>query len=182
MAIAVPLAIAAVGAGVAAAGAAKQNAAIRRSAAASNAAYATQAKQVSNQASVEQMKRQNEAARVAGRLRVAAASAGVNIEGGSYADLVQQNNYDAGLNLAILNQNRSNEIARVQSGANAHLADLQGHLQSVLLSSLQGGVQGFSTGLQISNAAGALGGTSGTADTSYSDTLGQPGYGSNRPR
>lgn len=161
--------------------ASSQNKAIRNTARLTQAAGAVQARQVSDAAAVESLKRANEAERIKGRLRVAAAAAGLGVEGGSYGDLIQQDNYDAALNQTILETNRRNEVARVQSGVAANLAGLQSHIQNLILSSVGGGVQGAQAGIAIGGAFPStpsastpgpnVGGTGGLASYGYDNGL-----------
>jgi len=173
--LALPLAIAAFSATATYAQASSQNKAIRKSAASARLAGSIQTRQVNDSASLERTKRQNEAERIRGRLRVAAAAAGLGIDGGSYGDLLNQANYDAALNQTILERNRQNEVARIQSGTASNLAQLAGHLQNLVLASVTGGMQGFSTGMQIGSAVPPSGG--GGGGPNIGGAGGYPSYG-----
>lgn len=152
MATTTALVIAGVGAAASSYAAVKQNQAVRDTAAATRSAAATQMKQISDAAAIEKRKADNKAAQVRGRIRVAAASAGIGIDGGSFEALSNQAVTDQAMNLAILEQNRKNEIARVASGATASLSEIQSRIQNVLLASIQGGLAGAQTGLAIGGA------------------------------
>lgn len=124
-----------------------------------NAAKRMQLKQIGRQLTIEQLKVQHEAERIRGRLRVASAEAGVGM-GGSHQALMRQAGVDEAFNLAILLVNFEDTAMRIQSDAEAAAVgvnqQLVANLNSLslmksnpLLAGVQGGLGGFTTGLQI---------------------------------
>lgn len=170
MAIAIPIAMLAIGAATSAAAASAKNKAIKKSMQASVEASKENTRQVTEAGQVEALKRRNEAAMIRARLRVSGAEAGV---GDGTDTLLAQANYDEALNQNLLDRNVVNEQRRIASGLNADLTNLHGQSMNGILSAITGGIQGFSTGLQIQSAlpkgdgAGSLG----------SSPTGRPGAG-----
>ena len=129
------------------AGAQQQNRAIRRASQSQQRAADIQSAQVRQAAELEKQKRMKEAARIRGLIRAREADAGVT--GGSYDALVRQTAADEALNLSILDQNKRNQIAAVQSGATAEIERLSAGVSNELLAAFGGGLSGAQTGLQI---------------------------------
>lgn len=150
---------------VATAAAAKmQNDAVRRSMRSAQQAAKVQAVQVNKQAKVESLKATVETEKVRGRIRVAAAAAGIPIEGSSYESLLNQSDYNDAFNQSIIEENRKANVARVVSGGQANMAELSSRFQNVLIAGFQGGLSGLSAGLAIQNAINSGGGGGGTGD------------------
>lgn len=135
---------------VATAAAAKmQNDSVRRSMRSAQQAAKVQAVQVNKQAKVESLKATVETEKVRGRIRVAAAAAGIPIEGSSYESLLNQSDYNDAFNQSIIEENRKANVARVVSGGQANMAELSSRFQNVLIAGFQGGLSGLSAGLAI---------------------------------
>lgn len=131
------------------------NSAVRESMESSRDATAQHLMQLRRQAQQQRAERGREAARVEGRIRVAAAEAGAGF-GGSFLALTRQNDLDAARDRTTINANLGANIARVESGFAAHQRQLASQGQNPLLAMLGGALQGVSTGLSIVNAAGAF--------------------------
>jgi len=129
-----------------------QNKATARSMRQARESASVQQEQLSRQASLELRRNQIRAQQVRGRLRVALGEAGVGM-GGSAQALLNQSEYDEGINRSIIEESFLNNDARVRSGLNADMIGLESRVQNSLLSALSGGLSGFSTGLSIAGAA-----------------------------
>ncbi len=151
MAVAIPLAIAAASAAVSYSQARSQNSAIRRSMASANKSATTSIDQTDAAAEVEQQKRANEAAKILGRVRVAAGEQGTGY-GGTYQALERQSAYDEAVNAWIIDQNRQHQINRINSGLEANLTELSNRGVNSALATVGAGIQGASTGLQLYGA------------------------------
>lgn len=148
---AITLAAAAASAGTAASGALSKNKAVKNSQESARRAAIAQRGQIEDAASLERLKRKRESDRIRGRLAVVGAASGVDPTG-SYADLERQVGFDEDLNLDIIETNRRNQTARVESGLAADLASIGAQRRNVLLDAFSGGAQGVSTGLSLYNA------------------------------
>ncbi len=148
---AITLAAAAASAGTAAYGAQQKNKAVKNSQAAARRAAITQGNQIEDAAKLERLKRKRESDQIRARIAVTGAAAGVD-PAGSYADLERQVGFDENLNLDIIDTNRRNQIARVNSGAQADITALGAQTRNVLLDAFTSGAQGVSTGLSLYNA------------------------------
>ncbi len=131
------------------------NAAIQESMHRSARAAREQQKQIVDQAAVERQKRVNEAQMISGRLRVAAAEAGVGL-GGSYAALQRQSDYDAAINVDIIKRNALAETRRVRSGYEENIAQLESQIQNPILNGFMAGMQIASTALSITDSVGSI--------------------------
>lgn len=145
--VTVGLVVGGVQAGLSAAQAVTNNRAVRQSGQIANENAKIQSKALKDQSDIEKAKREQEAAQIAGRLRVLAADSG----GGAFTDLVRQNEIDTTLNQQIIDQNLVNNTQSVNSNLRATIASLSTRMQSPFLSALQGGASGFTTGLQVSS-------------------------------
>lgn len=116
-----------------------------------NAAIVQQ-KQLKDQQAVEQARLRAESEKVKGRLRVMAAAAGFGAEGGTYEDLINQTDYDYGLNSGIINQNYANTRNRLNSGLTAQLGDYSAQGTGALAGILPGLIGSLNTGLSINNS------------------------------
>lgn len=141
----------------------QQNRSARRAGDAAAEAASVQTKQIQDQASLEKMKLRNQAAMIRGRIRAAAAQAGF-VNDGTFQTLDEQVTTDTNLNTQIIAQNARNNIARVQSGLQADLANLSSRISSPILSAFTGGLQGASAGLSIASGVRSIYGT-GTPQT-----------------
>lgn len=181
--IGLAIGLGALGLGVSVAGAAQQNAAAKRAMKSAGTAASIQARQVAEAGKFEQLKAAREAELVRGRMRVAAAAAGIAPDVGVFSSLAQQEAFDYAINQAVTEQNIRNQIASVLSGGEANIAQIRSQMQNPLLAGIGGAIQGVQTGLAIGSAINSIPGTTGGAfqlDQSY-----QPGstaFGSNRPR
>ncbi len=144
-------------ASAAAASAYSQNQAVKRSITSARRAAAVQTNQVNRQALVEAKKKMAEAERTRGRVRVAAAAAGTVVDGSSYETVLNQVELNSAVEQSIIEQNRRDAVARITSGGNAQLADLQSRMQNVGISAFNGGLAGLTAGLQINSGLQSLG-------------------------
>jgi hypothetical protein len=123
------------------------------------AAAKIQRQQLADQTALERMKAANDIAITRGRLRAVMADSGFGT-GGSALAVQRQLAYDATLNDAILRQNLTNNVQRVDSGlvaqvnqttaqANNVVQSLQSQKQNPFLTAFASGVGGLGTGLAI---------------------------------
>jgi len=103
------------------------------------------------QTEIEKAKRINEANLIRSRLRVAAGESGLGY-GGTYNAMMRQADYDAGMNVRLLDENLANSFLAIGLGGQAQKASLVPMQASPLLSGITGGLQGFATGLAIGGA------------------------------
>jgi hypothetical protein len=136
-------------AGLSAAQAVSNNKAANRSGRIANENAKIQSKALRDQAESERLTREQEAAQIAGRLRVLAADSG----GGAFSDLMRQNEIDTTINQQTIDQNLVNSTRSVNSNLQASIASLR--MQSPFFSAAQGGLSGFATGLQLSSGINA---------------------------
>ncbi len=141
--------LAAAGAGTSVMAARSQNKAIEQQMDAQAKAAGIQQQQLTQQAAVEQTQREREADAIRGRIRVANAESGFGTGGGTFGALMQQADFDEAFNLQILDNNLSNNLAAVKTGADANLASLESKTQNVLLQGITGAIGGASTGLSL---------------------------------
>lgn len=175
-ALAAALIIGAASAGATAYTARQQNKAAKRAMLSAQQAAALTGKQVSKSAALEQQKNRIRSQQVIGRLRVAAAESGL-AEDGSFLDLIEQADIDTAINTAVIEENRKNQLLRVQSGLEADFAQLSSRIVSPILAGFQGGLSGAQSGLAIGGAIGGSGSysknyidasrTTGSPDTRY---------------
>jgi hypothetical protein len=149
--LAIPAALAVVGAAESVSAASAQNRAAHRSAVTANAAAVAKTQQIEDAAALERTKTQNQFEQIRGRLRVAGAAAGVGL-GGSFDALDEQAAVDENLNKQVINTNTTNQVASVRSGLDADLTSLASHTMSTILAGFTGGVTGAETGLRVSTA------------------------------
>lgn len=139
---------AAAGAGGAAYSTVQQNQRVKAAKESAAQAARIQSEQVNQQTDIEKMKAIRRAEQIRGRLRLAGAEAGLSGEG-SIANLEQQNEIDTGLNLGILDTNRSNTRTLIGSNLSAELNRLSGSYRNALLSGFEGALGGAQQGLAI---------------------------------
>lgn len=125
----------------------EQNKSIKRSEKESKRAAAIQTRQLGDQARIETMKRERQSQTVKAAIRAAAAGAGSEFDGSSFAALSQQAEFDRFTNEKIADLSLTNNINRVASGLSANLSDLSGRKQNLLVSGLQGAAQGAQVGM-----------------------------------
>ena len=111
-----------------------------------------QAKQLNDQKMAEQARNRMEAEKVKGRLRVLAAASGFSVDGGSYGDLIEQANYETGLNSGVINQNYRNNINRLNSGLSAQLGEYSARSSAAMASRPGLYIGSLNTGLSINNS------------------------------
>lgn len=140
----------ALGAAGSAASASAQNSIARAQQAALHRAVGVQQQQVVDAAELERRKRLNEAAMIAGRLRVAAGDAGTGF-GGSYQALQRQADYDLALNDAIAARNLRANLVAIRTGGQAQALQIAAQRTNPLLQGLLGGLSGFNAGLSIAD-------------------------------
>ena len=177
--VAIVAALTAAAAGTAAYSASERNKAIRKAAGTTKAAAELQARQLMEAAQIERYKASLKAEQVRGRLRVAAASAGLGNEFGSFSALTQQNAMDEAMNQAIIQYNQQAQVNAVLSGGAADIARLMAQRENALLAGIQGGIQGAQTGLAIGGAIRGLGSAVGspTSVENIGGMGGAPSYG-----
>lgn len=106
--------------------------------------------QIDNAATLEMKKRHIDVHRARSRLRVLAGDSGLDF-GGSFAVLDRAAGIDEQINNAIIQENAQATKRRIASGLAADFARAQAGAMNPLSTALQGGLSGFSTGLQIGN-------------------------------
>jgi hypothetical protein len=148
--IALTAATTAASASAAAYGAYSQNQNIKNAKKAAKDAAAINTRQLDEQAAVERMKREQESQRIKAAIRVASTAAGAGFEQSSYSALVTQTEFDRTLNTAIADRSVDNNRARLASGLNANLAELDSRRQNLLISTFMGGIQGAQAGFGVS--------------------------------
>jgi len=145
------------GAGVGGLQASQQNRAAGRAASSARLAAQIQSRQVAEAAQLERLKAFREAELVRGRVRVAAAAAGIAPDIGVFNTLLQQEAFDYAINQSIIERNAQNQIASVLSGGAANIAQIRSQMQNPFLSGLSGAIQGAQTGLAIGGAINSIG-------------------------
>lgn len=180
----VALAAAAASASASAYGAYQQNQNVKKAKKSANEAAAINVRQLDQQASVERMKREQESQRIKAAIRVASTAAGGGFDGSSYSALVTQTEIDRTTNTAIADRSQDNNLARIASGLNANLNELDSRRQNVLVSGLMGGIQGAQAGFGLAQGFSDLfaPSTMNTPPVDWSYQAGSTQYGSNRPR
>lgn len=133
-----------------------QNDAIKKSMESRQQAAELRQDQLAEQAAIERQKQHDRSQQILGRVRVAAAEAGVGM-GGTYSALAAQAEIDRGRNEQIINRNFLNNVALIQSGQQADHLALSAQMQNPVLAGLTGGLTGLQTGLSISQGIGSLG-------------------------
>jgi hypothetical protein len=144
----IPVALAIAGGAASTVSATQQNRAIKKSMRAAEKNAEITRKQLGDAAELERRKLLQEAGQIRGRLRTSAAESGLAFTG-AYAALERQAAIDEATNRAIIDQNEYNQTLRLYSGLEADLASLASRGQNALLSLIQGGLTGASTGLAI---------------------------------
>lgn len=162
-----------ISAGVSAAGAAAQNAAIQRSMNV-NAQNARQrqkdmverrrvlANQTMDQRRLAQLQAIRQANAVEGRARAAAAMGGRSVASGSAARSLEVVRADRLFNQMVIDRNAQGQMMAINSqyttgvndnlsAFNSMMAQLQAQSQDPFLNSIQGGLGGFGTGINIAN-------------------------------
>jgi len=140
---------AAAGAATTAYGAYSQNQGLKKSARAANQAATLQKSQLRSQASVEVMKREQQSQQVKSAIRASAGAAGSGFAGSSFSALSDQAEFDRYTNDAIAKQSLGFNFARVSSGLDAQLIDINNRKQNTLINAFMGGLQGLSAGMQL---------------------------------
>lgn len=135
----------------------QQNKALKRSERSAKEAAAVQGRQLNDQTAVERAKRIQEGARIRARIRAAAAESGFDPSSGVYEDLLNLNDYETAANLDILDRNLVNNQARVASGLDASLADIDSRRSPALLRLLSSTIAGAGTGLSLGIGINELG-------------------------
>jgi hypothetical protein len=142
--------------GTSVAGAASQNRAIKKSQTQAQQAAAVRSRQLSQQAAVEMMKREQESQRVKAAIRAAAAGAGAGFEGSSFAQLSTQAEIDRTVNQQIADTDLGFTLNRVSSDLSANLSSLESQRQNMLVAGLTGAAQGVQTGLNFYSGFSAI--------------------------
>jgi len=125
-------------------GARQQNKYARRQAKAQNQALAIQAEQLGEQSQQQMTQQQREAARIQGRLRVAAGESGLGA-GGTFDALTRQTTLNLSENIGNIQSNLANNLNLLSSrqvSEDANRVD-------PLLAGLTGGIGGYSTGMNL---------------------------------
>ncbi len=152
-AIALPLLLGAAGAGTSYIKAQEQNKAARKSANSTRQASIVQTKQLADQASLDREKSLRQARATRARALTIASASGFEIGSSDIDSLLAAITGDANTNLDIIETNRQNNTALVQSRRDAELASISSRTSSPFLdafSGLFGGAQiGFGIGSGI---------------------------------
>lgn len=127
-------------------GAKSQNSAISASLASQRQAGIAQQRQVAKQAAQSRQQEVDQAQAILGRIRVMGAEGGVGM-----AALERQAIFDSATNIDIIDQNEANNLAAIRSGYQASAAETASKAQNPIFDALIGGLQGLSSGLQISD-------------------------------
>lgn len=143
------LVLGAVSAATAAGAAQQQNQKVKAAKEANTASVRVQARQLEDQAKVEQSRRIRQAEAVRGRVMALAAERGLTGESGSILAELRQATGDESVDLGLIEQNLRSRILSLSSAGNANLTELGTRQQSSLNAGIAGGVGGFSTGLSI---------------------------------
>ena len=151
VALAVTVAATVAGAATSYAQARQQNKAVRRSQESANRAASAEAYQVKQRESAERYRNINDARRVIGSLRVAAAEAGTG-SGSSYDAVARSTAYAAEINDHIIGRNAGANLARIGSELEAVQTRLAAEFRSTGLATVQGGLQGLQLGMAVSSA------------------------------
>lgn len=144
----IEVAVLAIGAGLAAASAAKQNQAIKRTKASAGKAFAIESQQEQQQARFQQSQTARDLASARGRL-LASAGFGMVGEGGSQAAIERMLEIQAAENSDQIGTNSRNNQDRLTSGYQANAYQLDSGRRNIGISAAQGGLQGLQTGLVI---------------------------------
>ncbi len=131
------------------------NRSIDRAQASAIIAAQAQQEQVNRAAALERQKRIAELQLARGRLRVSQAAAGVGF-GGSYQAFDEQLVHDAALSIEIEEANARNRNLAIQSRLQAELDQLAGQFTSPGYAGVVGGLQGFTTGLDLGRGLNSL--------------------------
>lgn len=145
------------GAATSFAAARQQNAAIQQSMASQAQAANIQQRQLAEQAGLERLRNERQAAQVLGRIRASSGEAGISLNSGTVRALENQAAADMGLNDQVIRSNFSNQVQLVRSGAQANLASLASRQQNPLLSGFSGAAGGLQTGLSIGTGISEVG-------------------------
>jgi hypothetical protein len=139
-----------------------QNRAIAAAQRAQVDAAVAQQRMLAEQAGLEQLRNERQAAQILGRIRAQSADAGISLNSGSVRALESQAVSDLALNNTVVEQNFASQVDYVRSGGQANLAALSAQTQSPLLAGIGGGIGGFQTGLSIGGAVQEFGRLSAT--------------------
>ena len=112
------------------------------------AAAKVEERRAGQRADVERLRESRAAQDLRGRLKVAAANAGIGL-GGSTAALLRQVDVDEALNRELVAANEANVISATRAGARARVSQLGAGIRNPLLEGLAGGIGGFDAGLQL---------------------------------
>lgn len=142
------IALGAVQAGLTAAGAIKQNQAVKRSLRSSAEAAASNAAQIRDSSRLESSKVERQAAQARARAKVLLAASGRGLDT-SGLDILTQATADEAFNLSVIDTNAMSAGRSVASGAAAQQAQIASQYQNPILASLQGALAGIQSGLLI---------------------------------
>lgn len=118
--------------------------------AARNAAEAN-TRQADLKASSDRRNAISQTQKISGRIRTAAAESGVGLSG-SFENLDNQAAIDGGNSLRNLDLSHSFTRQSIQSGLDVSLAEIVNQPRSVTMDTIQGGIGGLTTGIQIGSA------------------------------
>jgi hypothetical protein len=145
------------------AGGITRNQAIRSSMRSVRNAEAIQVGQLADQASFEQTQAGRRASRTAASLRVALAAAGRGDDlGGDNA--IDQVFSDGATDIAVIEQNQMNNVARVRSGTEAEIAQLRAAYNPPFFNVLNSVLSGVQVGLGTFQAVTAINGAIGASE------------------
>lgn len=129
------------------AGAMQTNRSIGRAMRSTVSSSQTALNQLQLQTAASQQRYVNQARRIRGALRVAAAAGGVN--GADIAALVRQNAYDENLNTTLAKIDSQNRAANIVSQTQAALTNLENQSQNPVVRGALGAIQGFTSGYSL---------------------------------
>lgn len=144
------------------------NRGVGRAQASARAAAQTEADQTARSAALERVKRRREAETLKARLRVLGSAAGTGV-GGSLGAAIRQAELDASTDLQIIDLNEQARLNRINSGLRARMIALDNQRQDPLLSGLNAGLSGLSTGLALQTGFERLDQVSHPLDLSTTD-------------
>jgi len=147
--IALPLLLSAAGAATSYIGAAQQEKQAKKAQKSTKQAAAVQTTQLNDQAALERAKALRQSRAIRARALVSAASSGFGTDSGDVDQLLQALASDTEINLDVIDQNRDNNVALVNSRKDAELASIRAKESSPFLDAFTGLFGGAQLGLGI---------------------------------
>lgn len=144
----IEIAALAIGAGLAAGAAAKQNQAVRKAKGSAQKAFTIESQQAQQQTRFQQTQAARDLAEARGRL-LTSAGFGMVGSGGSVAAIERMLEIQSAENQGQIGTNAANNQDRLTSGYQSTAYQLESSRRSIGISAAQGGLQGLQTGLVI---------------------------------